>query len=115
MSAALVIHPNGRVIKTKLSPGGDHLALMRRHLDCRLVDCVSLTDRMDMWIDDEGLQARPVNPAATVLARRYGLMWQHYHGPVLVCGVNARGDSVDLTNEQVDGLLAHLTDVANAL
>lgn len=115
MSAALVIHPDGRVIRTNLSPGGDHLPLMRRHLECRLVDCVSLTNRMDMWIDDEGLHARPVNQAATVLARRYGLTWQHYHGPALVCGVNSRGDSIDLTSDQMSGLLAHLADVADVL
>lgn len=113
MGAALVIHPDGNVIEVNLNPGADHLALMREHLDCHLVDCIALTDRLDMWIDDEGLDTQPVNPAATALARRHGFVWQAYHGPVLLCGVNAHGDSIDLTDEQIRGVLTHLLDLTH--
>lgn len=111
MTAALVIHPDGDVVEVTLKPGGDHLALMREQLRCSAVDCVALTDRLDMWIDDEGTYTQPVNPAATALARNHGFVWQHYHGPVLLCGVDDHGDSVNLTRGQLVGLLTHLMDV----
>lgn len=106
-----MIHPDGRTVETTLTPGGDQLAVMREHIDCRWVDCVALTDRIDMWLDDEGMFTKPVNPVATALARRYGLRWQGYHGPVLVCGATREGDSVDLTTEQLAALLTHLHDL----
>lgn len=112
MSAALVIHPDGRLVETDLARPGDHLALMRKHLDCRWVDCVALTDRIDMWLDDEGVFTKPLNAAATALARRYGLTWQGYHGPVLVCSATGEGDSVNLTRDQLAGLCTALRDVA---
>jgi hypothetical protein len=110
VTTALVIHPDATIVEVNLAPGGEHLALMRKHLDCQLVDCVALTTRIDMWIDDEGLFTKPVNPLATALARRHGFTWQPYHGSVLLCGVNDQGDSIDFTHSQIAGLLTHLID-----
>ena len=113
MSVALVLHPGGEIIEVNLNPGRSHLPLMREHIGCRLVDVVALTDRLDMWIDDEGLYTQPVNPYATALARHHGFVWQPYHGPVLLCSVDIDGNSSDLTRDQVCGLLAHLMDIAS--
>ena len=110
MSLALVIHPDGNIVEVNLNPGADHLALMREHLDCRSVDCVSLTSRIDMWIDEESLFTQPVNRPATLLAREFGLTWQDYHGPVLLCGVTADGDSIDLDRHQIVATLTRLSD-----
>jgi hypothetical protein len=115
MGTALVIHPDGEIVEVNLKPGGDHLALMREHMGCSLVDCVALTSRLDMWIDDEGLYTQPVNPVATALAAHHGFTWQKFHGPVLLCSVNAEGDSIDLSADQVRGLLAQLMDAAEAI
>lgn len=115
MTAALVVYPDGDIVEVNLQPDVDHLALMRQHLRCRAVDCVALTDRLDMWIDDEGLDTKPVNPAATALARRHGFIWQNYHGPILLCGVDDQGDSVNLSREQLVGLLTHLMDITDDL
>jgi len=115
MGSALVIHPDGTVVEVNLNAGADHLALMREHLGCRLIDVVALTSQLDMWIDDEGLYTQPVNPVATALAVHHGFTWQVFHGPVLLCGVNSDGDSVDLDADQMRGLLAQLMDVAEAL
>ena len=115
MGVALVIHPEGDVVEVNLKPGGDHLALMREHLGCRLVDVVALTDRLDMWIDDEGLYNHPVNVPATALARRFGFVWQPYHGPVLLCSVDREGNSIDLDVAQTRALLTRLLDVADAM
>jgi hypothetical protein len=115
MSVALVIHPDGNIVEVNLNPGADHLALKREHLDCRRVDVVALTDRIDMWIDDEGLYNHPVNPTATVLARHYGFTWQPYHGPAMLCSVDRHGNSIDLDVHQTRALLARLLDVADAM
>lgn len=113
-TAALVIHPDGGVVPVNLKPGVNHLALMYEHLNCQRVDVVALTDKLDMWLDDEGMYTQPVNPAATALARHYGFVWQNYHGPVMLCSVDADGASVDLDANQLRALLTRLLDVANA-
>lgn len=115
MGTALVIHPDGEIIEVNLKPGASHLALMREHIGCSLVDCVALTSRLDMWIDDEGLYTQPVNPLATALAAHHGFTWRNYRGPVLLCSVDAEGDSVDMTIDQVRGLLAQLADAVEAI
>jgi hypothetical protein len=114
MGTALVVHPDGELVEVNLNPGADHLALMREHIGCRLVDCVALTARLDMWIDDEGLYTQPVNPVASALARHYGITWQNFHGPVLLCSVDTHGDSVDLNREQIVGLLTRLLDITES-
>lgn len=111
MGAALVIHTDGTLVDVNLLPGADHLALMREHLGCRLVDVVALTNRLDMWLDDEGLYTQPINEIGTALARRHGFVCQPYHGPVLLCSVDRSGASVDLDTEQLRALLTHLTDL----
>lgn len=113
MSIALVVHPDGEIIEVNLKPGVSHLALMREHMNCARVDVVALTDRLDMWIDDEGLYNHPVNPTGTALARRHGFVWQPYHGPVMLCSVDEGGHSIDLTRDQLLAVLAQLDDVAN--
>jgi hypothetical protein len=115
MSAALVIHPDGEITEVNFRAASNHLALMREHLGCSLVDCVTLTDQLDMWIDDEGIGTQPVNPVATALARHLGLSRQSYFGPVLLCGVDADGNSIDLGIDQVRALLTQLWDVVDKL
>ena len=111
MSAAVVVHTDGTLVDMNLLPDSDHLALMREQLGCRLVDVVALTDRLDMWLDDEGMYTQPVNEVATALARRHGFVWQPYHGPVLLCSVDLDGASVDLDAGQLRALLTHLSDL----
>ncbi|MFD6356775.1 DUF3846 domain-containing protein [Nocardia tengchongensis] len=111
ITAALVLHPDGTLYEVNLKPGRTHLELMREHLNCQRVDVVALTDKVDMWIDDEGEYNHPVNPLATRLARHHGFTWQPYHGPVLLCGVDNDGHSIDLDVDQMRALLTHLADL----
>lgn len=113
MPAAIVLHPDGDLSEIDLGTEASTLALMREHLDARLVDCVALTNRLDMWIDDEGFDTRPANPVATALAFHHGLQWQPYHGPALICGVDEQGSSINLTDDQIRGLLTQLADAAH--
>lgn len=114
MTAALIVHPDGTAYEVNLKPDHNHLALMREHLDCQLVDVVALTSRLDMWIDDEGLYNHPVNPIATALAQHHGFTWQPYHGPALLCGVDDEGNSIDLDTHQMRALLTQLLDSLTA-
>lgn len=82
MAASLVIETDGTVYDIEL-PSTGSAAVKRQHIGCRLIDVVALTDRVDMWIDEEGYGIAPVNHAATALARHYGLVWQNYHGNVI--------------------------------
>lgn len=111
MAAALVIRPDGSIVDVQLEAGGDRLEVMRELLGCRLVDVVALTDRLDMWLDDEGMFTRPMNPVATALARRFGFVWQPYYGPVLLAATDSAGGSADLGIGQLRAILALLQDV----
>lgn len=108
---ALLVAEDGTVSEIHL-PAGHTLLALRRAIGCARVDVVRLTTTLDMWIDDDGLYTKPVNPAATLLARRYGKTWQDYHGPAVIAGLNAEGDTIGLTDEQTVGVLTALADIA---
>jgi Domain of unknown function (DUF3846) len=114
MSTALVLHPDGTIIEVSLRPGVSHLALKREHLGCRVVYCLALTDRLDMWLDEEGADTQPVNLPASVLARNFGHA-RTCHGPALLCSVDSRGASTDLDRGQLLALLARLADAAESI
>lgn len=112
MAASLVVQADGTIYDIEL-PSGDSSDMKRQHIGCRLIDVLALTDRIDMWIDEEGYGVAPVNQAATALAQHYGFVWQNYHGAVVLCGVdNATGESVDLQHDQIHALLTRLLDIA---
>lgn len=108
MATALVIREDSI---EEITLGEDSLTQMYRAIGCDRVDCVGLTDRIDMWIDDEGLYNFPPNPLATALARHFGFTFQAYHGPVVLCGVDSEGRSVDLGTAQIRALLTRLADI----
>ncbi|GAA5021667.1 DUF3846 domain-containing protein [Actinopolymorpha pittospori] len=111
---AIVIETDGRVGAVAL-PDHDRLKTMYAVLHCHNVDVVSLTSKIDMWLDDEGMYNHPVNPYATELARRYGLTHQPYFGPALLCGVTRDGDTINLTHDQAKAALTLIIDVLVSL
>lgn len=111
---ALVIQTDGTVTAINL-PDTNRLTAMYTVLRCQLVDVVALTDKLDMWLDDEGVYNHPVNPYATMLARRFGFVFQDYHGPVLLCGVTRDGDSINLTADQTKASLAQVADILSTI
>jgi len=115
MSTALVLHPDGDIVEVSLRPGVSHLPLMREHLGCHLVYCLSLTTRLDMWLDEDGADTQPVNLAATVLARHHGHARRVCHGPARLCSSDSEGASIDLTREQAIALLTRLADAADSI
>lgn len=112
-SATLVIRPDGEIFDINLqSSDSTTLQQLREHIGCSTVDRVALTDRIDMWLDDEGLYTQPVNAPATALARHFGLDWQAYHGPAVICGADDEGGTTDLSRAQLVALRDILHTVA---
>ncbi|MGW1966386.1 DUF3846 domain-containing protein [Streptomyces sp. NPDC001935] len=111
---ALLLTCTGSLAEIDLPFGRDGRSSADRSavLRCERFDVVALTTQWDMWIDDDGLHSHPVNVAATALARRFGFVFQLYHGPVLLTGSpDAEGNTLPLLKEQVLGLLRTLQDI----
>ncbi|MFJ2060396.1 DUF3846 domain-containing protein [Streptomyces sp. NPDC087908] len=110
---ALLITPEAEVIPVDL-PGdsGARLTAMYSLMRCDQVDVVALTDQVDMWLDDNGFYTQPVNPVATLLARRFGRTYQDYHGPVLLTGgADDEGETLPLNRDKMLAILAALADL----
>lgn len=108
MSLSLVIPADGQT-STEALPK-DHterFKAMYRLIggDCRLVELVALSDQFDMWVDQEGVYTQEPNTPATMLAQRFGLTWQTYHGTAIITGPELPTGPADLTQEQVALLL----------
>lgn len=72
---------------------------IRLQVGCEVFDLLRFPDRIDMWLDDEGLYRANVNPVASAIG--------HLHetadvicGPVLFLSSNGDGDTLSLTDEQ---------------
>lgn len=114
MGSALVLHPDGNITELPLPADADECrAEICRAIGCSLLDVVSLTTKLHMWIDDEGLYTQPMNPIATALARRHGYIWQPYFGTAVLAGVDEEGETINLTSDQVVGVLRALKDIAS--
>ncbi|MCZ4098090.1 DUF3846 domain-containing protein [Streptomyces sp. H39-C1] len=109
---ALLITPEADIIPIDLPGSDDRLVVMRAVIRCERVDVVALTNRLDMWLDDEGVYNHPVNKVATLLAMRFGFAWQEYHGPVLLTGgADSEGETVPLSKDGLLGLLTSLDEL----
>ncbi|MCX5046226.1 DUF3846 domain-containing protein [Aldersonia sp. NBC_00410] len=108
--SGVVVGVNGdaRVVELARVDGQGCAAAIRAELGCRWFDVVALTPVLDMWLDDEGLcVSEPVvNEVATRIAHAYGRRSQPYFGPVLFVSHDGEGETVSLTSQQRDALLA---------
>lgn len=65
---ALRLDADGNLTPTSLEEDarGTHLEALYQNIGCDLVECVSLRDDLDMWVDEEGkLKGAPLNLGAT--------------------------------------------------
>lgn len=100
--SAVRINGDGEFEHLHLSIADGELAALQAALDCARVDRLPLAPGLDMWIDDEGYQARERNLPATALVDVLLPMGapQLYYGPVLVLGANE--DTGDLADVPLD-------------
>lgn len=98
---AVVITPTGLLVRVVLPRDSSaQLRCMYELIGCRAVDCVRLTNRVDMWVDDEGLiNGSPLNVAACLLGSRFGRT-QPYVGTVLLTGsADHNGDTLSISDD----------------
>jgi hypothetical protein len=107
--AMLALTPAG-VLTDVTAPAGASLTAMYRAIDCHTVTVVSLTDRLDMWLDDEGLLVE--SPVPNLIASHVAYLIGQgsptvYVGTAVFAGHNRRGDTVSLSVDQ-RGLIMEL-------
>ncbi|MEV6866675.1 hypothetical protein AB0M44_37475 [Streptosporangium subroseum] len=73
---ALLIGLDSNLTHLELPKGsfnGRFLTGIRKHVNAQAVQPLSLTSRLDLWVDENGIATnRPINTVATRLARTFG-------------------------------------------
>ena len=92
---------------------GDSLPILQKHAG-GAVDVVSLTDDVDMWLNDSGVFEYGINHTATRLARMHGKTHQPYFGPVIITG-QREGETLGLSAKAIQWLRAWLDQRCTAL
>ena len=79
--------------------------------DTSCVQPIQVTSRWQAWLADNGIaEGKPVNQAATALARTYS--WPvTLHGPTVITGLRNSGNTAGLSPGQVEAILARTTAV----
>ena len=77
--------------------------------DTSCVQPIQVTSRWQAWLADNGIaEGKPVNQAATVLARTYGWPVTLY-GTAVITGMRNSGNTAGLSPGQVEAILARTT------
>ncbi len=102
---ALLIGLDSNLTHLELPKGsfnGRFLTGVRKHVNAQAVQPLSLTSRLDLWVDENGIATnRPINTVATRLARTFGST-HNLRGPVVITSTNPEiGTAKSLTSEQV--------------
>lgn len=107
MVSGILINTDGTVQDVTSNEGEDTLRFMYRVLNVQMVELVSLTDTLDLWIDEEGMYSgQEPNEPATRFAARHGFRnpWGiPLMGPVLILGgTDEEGDTRSLAAEDAE-------------
>ncbi|MET8502885.1 DUF3846 domain-containing protein [Streptomyces microflavus] len=111
-------HPHALIIRSDGSfevidwPTAGTLQTLYTGMGCTNVDALTLSPRLTMWVDGEGLiNGKPVNRAATILYAIHREPHQHYHGDVIITGgADHQGDTLGLKDDEIVSLIEfHLT------
>lgn len=76
---------------------------MYKIIGCETVDVVRLENNIDIWVDDEGLLKKNVITEIEINGREYQLA-----GRLLFMSSNKEGETVPLTNKQVEYLMDNM-------
>jgi hypothetical protein len=109
---ALLIPAEGPPREVGLADGGGtrFMRSLRTLIGARCVERICITDRWEAWLDEDGAAAgKPVNQAATLLARSFG--WQlSLLGATVIAGPDKDADSpAGLSHDQVRAILRRIT------
>ncbi|WP_394426871.1 DUF3846 domain-containing protein [Streptomyces sp. SGAir0957] len=88
-------------------PADNHQKVLYAACDCDTYDAVQITERLTMWIDDEGVYTQAPNFGATRLYALHRQPHQLYHGHALFTGgADAHGNTLGLSADEA----AHLVE-----
>ncbi|MER6234441.1 DUF3846 domain-containing protein [Streptomyces sp. NPDC001616] len=94
-------------------PTDSQLNTLYQAIDCQNIDAVDISDRLTMWLDDEGLiNGARLNRGATLLYAAHRPPHQHYYGhAVITGGTDRHGNTLPLTQDQLVELIEfHLSN-----
>lgn len=104
----VLIRTNG-VAEVVEFPSDDFLVNCYELLNCTRVDCFSATDSIDIWIDDDGMyDDQEINTwlMRLTVALAHKPLRQPLYGNGLLVGFNELGETISLTQEQIQSALA---------
>jgi len=109
---ALLVPVGGPPEVVDLAGGGGlrFMRSLRALIGAECVERIWLTDRWEFWLDEDGAAAgKPVNQAATLVARAFGARFS-LRGAVVVAGLDKDADApAALSPGQVDAILRRIT------
>ncbi|GGO58788.1 DUF3846 domain-containing protein [Streptomyces lasiicapitis] len=107
-SFALLIRTDGQFrLLDWPADDNDHLKILYAACDADHIDAVQITERLTMWVDDEGmLNNAPPNLGATRLYALHRPPHQAYYGHALFTGgADAEGNTLGLTQDEAGHLV----------
>ena len=90
----------------------DFLRYAYNQIECGLVDRVRLTDKIDMWVDDEGMFTQEINPYATKLANNFGYPVEWLFGNAVITGTRWTDEGPEagpLSSQQMSDIKSKMT------
>jgi Domain of unknown function (DUF3846) len=110
---ALLIPVDGppRVVDLADDGGTRFISSLRTFIGAQYVEPIGITDRWEAWLDeDSAATGKPVNQAATLIARAFGA-WFSLRGTVVIAGLDKDTTTpTALSPGQVDAILRRITD-----
>jgi len=107
---AVSVNPDGEVREVDLGAGADQLGALYRAIGCDVLDLLTVTPQLLLWVDDKGVvNGSPVNTVATALVAATPQLRSHtIRGTVVFTGAaDPHGDVTALAPEWVQVLHAH--------
>jgi hypothetical protein len=112
MSKYIVIATDGTVSEHDVEPGGNvGLKTLQGHVE-GLVDVIEISDKVDAWVNDEGLYTHEPNFTASYAIMRIARSTLDHpiHGPVVFCANDREGSSVALDDETAAEVLGYVNE-----
>ncbi|CAD6016206.1 DUF3846 domain-containing protein [Agreia sp. COWG] len=105
---ALRVDPDGgiQLLEIDASTSETRAAAMVEQIGCRMYTVVALPGNVDLWVDDEGIDTKPINRELTRMSRISVPEQSDLAGVGLFLGVDPEtGESQGLTRREVERVL----------
>ncbi|MFJ1838935.1 DUF3846 domain-containing protein [Streptomyces sp. NPDC088175] len=104
-SYALILRANGEFEIIDWPTSGT-LGILYTAIGCTSVEAVTISPRLTMWLDGEGLSnGAPINTHATILYALHQEPHQHYQGTAVITSGPENGVTQGLTRDEIAQLV----------